>query len=53
MIDWSLVAKVAGGGFGVTIVVLIILALVAWIVGLVVQRATKPSPEGTEDSNKG
>ncbi len=38
MIDWSLVAKVAGGGFGVTIVVLIILALVAWIVGLVVQK---------------
>jgi Na+-transporting methylmalonyl-CoA/oxaloacetate decarboxylase gamma subunit len=38
VIDWSLVAKVAGGGFGVTIVVLIILALVAWIVGLVVQK---------------
>ncbi len=38
MIDWSLVAKVAGGGFGVTIVVLLILALVAWIVGLVVQK---------------
>jgi len=52
VIDWSLVAKVAGGGFGVTIFVLIVLALVALIVGLVVQRATKPSPEGTEDSNK-
>ena len=38
MIDWGLVAKVAGGGFGVTIVVLLILALVAWIVGLVVQK---------------
>ena len=38
VIDWGLVAKVAGGGFGVTIVVLLILALVAWIVGLVVQK---------------
>ena len=38
MIDWNLVAKVAGGGFGVTIFVLLVLALVAWIVGLVVQK---------------
>ena len=38
MIDWDLVARVAGGGFGVTILVLVILSLVAWIVGLVVQR---------------
>ena len=38
MIDWNLVAKVAGGGFGVTIFVLLILALVSWIVGLVVQK---------------
>ncbi len=53
MIDWSLVAKVAGGGFGVTIFVLIVLALVAWIVGLVVQRTAKSPPEGNQDSNKG
>ena len=38
MVDWNLVAKIAGGGFGVTILVLIVLALVAWIVGLVVQK---------------
>jgi len=38
MIDWNLVAKVAGGGFGVTILVLIILSLVAWIMGLVIQK---------------
>ena len=53
MIDWSLVAKVAGGGFGVTIFVLIVLALVAWIVGLVVQKTTKAPPEGKQDSGKG
>ena len=39
MIDWGIVAKVAGGGFGTTIAVLVILSLVAWIVGLVVQKA--------------
>lgn len=38
MIDWNLVAKIAGGGFGVTILVLIILSLLTWIVGLVIQR---------------
>ncbi len=38
MIDWNLVAKIAGGGFGVTILVLMILALIAWIGGLVIQR---------------
>ena len=39
MIEWDLVAKVAGGGFGVTILVLIILSLIAWIMSLVIQRA--------------
>ena len=38
MIDWNLVAKIAGGGFGVTILVLTILSLIAWIVGLVIQK---------------
>ena len=38
MIDWSLVAKIAGGGFGVTVLVLIVLLLIAWISGLVIQK---------------
>ena len=38
MVDWNIVAKIAGGGFGVTILVLIIIAVVAWIVGLVIQK---------------
>ena len=50
MIDWGLVAKIAGGGFGVTILVLIILSLVAWVVGLIVQRTAK---ERKENSSKG
>ena len=53
MIDWGLVATVAGGGFGTTIFVLVILALMAWIVGLVVQRVAKAPPEGKQDSGKG
>lgn len=46
MTDWGLVAKIAGGGFGVTILALVILCLVAWIVGLIVQKA-KSKPEET------
>ena len=48
MIDWNLVTKVAGGGFGVTILVLIILALIAWIVGLVIQRIHPKEPEAPQ-----
>ena len=41
MADWSLVATIAGGGFGLCILVLVILSVVAWIVGLGVQRTMK------------
>lgn len=48
--DWSLAAKIAGGGFGVTILVLLILAVVSWVVGLIIRKAAaKPK----EDSSKG
>jgi len=43
MIDWTLVGEIAGGGYGMCILVLVILALVAWIVGLVVQKTVKPT----------
>jgi len=40
MMDWTWgeVAKIAGGGFGVTVLVLIILSVVIWILGLVIQK---------------
>ncbi len=41
-IDWNLVAKVVGGGFGTTIFVLVVLALIVWIMGLVIQRKSSP-----------
>jgi Na+-transporting methylmalonyl-CoA/oxaloacetate decarboxylase gamma subunit len=50
MIDWNLAAQIAGGGFGVTILVLIILSLIAWLVGLVIQKVQAKGPEtSTED----
>ena len=53
MIDWNLVAKIAGGGYGLCILVLVILSLVTWLVGLVVQKTTKATPESKESFDKG
>jgi Na+-transporting methylmalonyl-CoA/oxaloacetate decarboxylase gamma subunit len=38
MIDWGLVAKIAGGGFGSTLLVLVILTIVIWLIGFVMRR---------------
>jgi Na+-transporting methylmalonyl-CoA/oxaloacetate decarboxylase gamma subunit len=51
MTDWGLVAEIAGGGFGVTILALIILSLVAWIVGFIIQK-TKAKPAETPKEEK-
>ena len=45
MIDWDLVAKVAGGGFGITIFVLTLLSVIIWLVGLVTRE---PEASGEE-----
>jgi len=47
MIDWGLVAKVAGGGFGVTLLVLVILSISVWVTGLVIRE-----PESAEKETK-
>jgi len=52
MIDWNLVAKIAGGGFGVTILVLVILSLVAWLIGLALQKIPARSKENSIKGNK-
>lgn len=44
-IDWSLVTKVAGGGFGLTILVLVILSVAVWLLGLVTRES---EPDGKE-----
>jgi Na+-transporting methylmalonyl-CoA/oxaloacetate decarboxylase gamma subunit len=38
MIDWALVAKIAGGGFGSTLIILAILCIVIWLIGFVIRR---------------
>jgi Na+-transporting methylmalonyl-CoA/oxaloacetate decarboxylase gamma subunit len=50
--DWGLVAEIAGGGYGLCILVLVILSVVAWIIGLVVQKTAKPAAETKEGSKK-
>ena len=45
MIDWGLVAKVAGGGFGITIFVLTVLSVIVWLVGLVTREPEAPGEE--------
>lgn len=52
MIDWNLVAKIAGGGFGVTILVLVILSLVAWLVGLALQKIPAQGKGNSVKGNK-
>jgi Na+-transporting methylmalonyl-CoA/oxaloacetate decarboxylase gamma subunit len=47
MIDWGLVAKVAGGGFGVTILVLTLLSVVIWLVSLVTRE-----PEASDEEKE-
>jgi Na+-transporting methylmalonyl-CoA/oxaloacetate decarboxylase gamma subunit len=50
--DWGLVAEIAGGGYGLCILVLVILSVVAWIIGLVVQKTAKPEAESKETQSK-
>jgi len=38
IMDWGLIAKIAGGGFGSTLLILAILCIIIWIIGLVVRR---------------
>lgn len=47
MVDLSMVAKL-WSAYGVNIIVLIILLLVAWIMGLVVQRSLVKGKEGSK-----
>jgi Na+-transporting methylmalonyl-CoA/oxaloacetate decarboxylase gamma subunit len=50
--DWGLIAEIAGGGYGLCILVLVILCVVAWIIGLVVQKTTKSVGESKETPSK-
>ena len=47
MIDWELVAKVSGGGFGSTLLALAIICTVIWLIGLVIRRRAPRGKDGT------
>jgi len=47
MIEWSKVAE-GWAGFGVTILVLVILSIIAWLIGLLIQRVRARGEEVTE-----
>jgi hypothetical protein len=49
-IDWNLVGKVAGVGYGLTFAILVVLALSTWLTGIVVQRTNHTEDE--EDGKK-
>lgn len=53
MIEWGLIGEIAGGGYGLCILVLIVLAVVIWIIGMVVKKTTKPVTESKESSTEG
>jgi Na+-transporting methylmalonyl-CoA/oxaloacetate decarboxylase gamma subunit len=48
MIDWSIVVNIAGGGYGITILVLVILSVLAWVMGIVIQKTQAQDEETTE-----
>jgi Na+-transporting methylmalonyl-CoA/oxaloacetate decarboxylase gamma subunit len=47
MIDWESVAKIAGGGFGSTFIVLAILSAVIWLIGFVIRRRGPGNKDST------
>ena len=47
MIDWAIFAKI-WSAYGINIIVLMILLLIAWIMGLVMQRSRVKGKEGSK-----
>ena len=52
MTDWALVAKIAGGGFGIVMLILAILTALVWIVGLAARRFTEKGKQSTAKGRK-
>jgi len=45
MIDWNLAVKVAGGGFGLVFILLLILAFTVWITKWVSEKLGNSEPK--------
>ena len=52
MIDWGLVAKIAGGGFGIVMLVLAILTVVVWLVNLLARKFPEKDKESDTKERK-
>ena len=51
-VDWGFAAQTGGFGFGLVFVVLIILAVVTWLIGVVMNRITG-GEDKTGETQKG
>jgi len=47
-VDWGQAARVGGVGFGMVFLLLIILAIVVWVGGLVINKISASKAETTE-----
>ena len=52
IMDWGLIAKIAGGGFGIVMLVLAILTAAVWIVSLVARKFPEKSKESETKGRK-
>ena len=52
VVDWGFAGQVGGVGFGMVFALLIILALVIWLTGLLVNKARRDRNE-SDDNQKG
>ena len=52
MIDWGLLGRIAGGGFGTTIFVLLVLSLVPIVIGFILRKTVKTSVENKKGTTE-
>jgi Na+-transporting methylmalonyl-CoA/oxaloacetate decarboxylase gamma subunit len=52
MIDWGLVVKIAGGGFGIVMLVLAILTVVVWLVNIIARKFPEKNKENETKERK-
>jgi len=50
--DWGEAIKIAGGGYGITILVLLILAILGYVLALIVKKASARQDKEGDDKEK-
>jgi hypothetical protein len=51
--DWGEAIRIAGGGYGITILVLLIVAALGYLLGFIVKTASSRRDKGGDDKDKG